>query len=513
MVKISLGGLIQARHGCVIFFPSRKKDNLIYSSLATRRKWGEQWVQLSMAPINVEVRLEGDNSVDLGNGLYCDVVAKLSTQIDNLNLLISVPKVVEQFLCATTMDKNEVLGESSFKITIYSRLQGAVLNVLQTVSYHDLISDWEYVVKVQEEVKSNIGSFIEDSGFLMLYCSVKLTPLDPRKNIGVDPKIIEKWDKWEHQLLKIQQEKEHEQKKLEDEGKKQERELKEATDKAIREIEIREFRSKKDAEREKAEIEKEQEQIKQEGRVETAKIRAEAEQFFQTRQEAEVEFEKIIEQKRLEKDEFLENARLESKEKQESLRSEKQHERALNDLKAEEELENQRHENKKKRALDEAKYKSEIRQQEIQDLEQERDLYKIKKESAEQQRDIEMLQAELIRAKGLAEAEVLEAKTKARNAGQDELRQEQIKILATMQDKLPEILKSFPTEKYGETTLIQIGGGEENTFQNKAGLEILGLAYMPIVKQIMALLESQFGNSGNNHRLDKVSVKNTTPTD
>jgi hypothetical protein len=116
------------------------------------------------------------------------------------------------------------------------------------------------------------------------------------------------------------------------------------------------------------------------------------------------------------------------------------------------------------------------------------------------------MQSEIMKVKGLVDAEYFRSENQSSKC-RDELLREQINILVTMQDKLPEILKSFPTERYGETTLIQISGGEDNTFQKKSGIEILGLAYMPIVKQVMALLESKWGNSVDNSELDKVSLE------
>jgi hypothetical protein len=273
------------------------------------------------------------------------------------------------------MDKDDILGESAFKSTIYNRFQGIILNVLQGVSYHKLIDDRKYVTEVQKSVLSNVGSFLEQSGFFMLYCDIKPTPLDP-KSIGVDPQIVEMWDMWEYNLLKNRQEKTLKQKELEEVGKRQACELKEATEKVIRESEIRELRALKEDEKEKTEIEKEQEQIKQDGRVATAKIRAAAENFFQERQEAELKFKDAVEQtesklkqgrqeKELEFKNTIAQKQLEDEISLERTRLEQKKQKALDELKVKEELDTLRQEKERERAREKAKFKSEIRQQEL----------------------------------------------------------------------------------------------------------------------------------------------------
>ena len=106
---------IQAQDGCVIFFPSRSKGKphrIISGPQKTRTRWGEEWVQLRLDLVTLEVRLEDDNAVNLGNELRSNIIAKLVTHVDDSCLDESLPKLVDRLRCSTTPRMTKVMAYS-----------------------------------------------------------------------------------------------------------------------------------------------------------------------------------------------------------------------------------------------------------------------------------------------------------------------------------------------------------------------------------------------------------------
>ena len=73
----------KANPNCVLYFPDRTKNNIISGRDYTRRRIGEEWIQFDLDPIELEIRMEGDNAMPLGDIYQAELVAKLIVRIDD----------------------------------------------------------------------------------------------------------------------------------------------------------------------------------------------------------------------------------------------------------------------------------------------------------------------------------------------------------------------------------------------------------------------------------------------
>ncbi len=129
---------------------------------ATRRRWGERWYQVRIEPVTAEIRLEGDNAIDLGRGLCCDAVAKLDAQIDTAkDLEQSIAKIVKHFICVPTNDRDLILGQAAFGEPLKNVLRSMMKNVIGIVSYREMLDNPDCIVKLQEELKKQMGEDVK----------------------------------------------------------------------------------------------------------------------------------------------------------------------------------------------------------------------------------------------------------------------------------------------------------------------------------------------------------------
>lgn len=228
--KRSRSSKISAQPGCVIYCVHRKNDNIFYGMNKFKKKFREEWVQLSLDHMHVEVHLDHDNAVNLSNSLQGAITARLIVKIDdgksnfkltdlslsklrqervsksilknleiakdqeinseemflefvkqaigsdeipiNEKLILkhanntnkledSLKKVVETFMCTTTSDEHNVLGESFFVPKIRNMLLEAVYEVVKEANYLKLIEDPNHKDKLQEALHHNMQSRLE----------------------------------------------------------------------------------------------------------------------------------------------------------------------------------------------------------------------------------------------------------------------------------------------------------------------------------------------------------------
>ncbi|MEW6618725.1 MAG: hypothetical protein AB1422_05175 [bacterium] len=435
---------IKASDGCVIYFPSRKSNKIIFGADWTRRRFREEWIQIRLSHIEDEVHFEGNNALTMGDVLQAELVAKIITRISDEDLEGSIPKIIEKFRCSTTTDLNVILGNAFFQPKISELFKESLFTVIRKASYKRLLTDTTHRDILQQELIESITPVLNASGFRLIDCSIKrFIPLNPGV-AGVEKEIVEKWIEWEKQEALLEAEKEFLKSEIEEEKRRKAAIAREKTDRDFREIELRELESKKLFEEEKSKIEIKEACNRKEKERQIAKINEEIKEIHRKYQETEIAFKNKIEEDEIDRKNKIEEEEVTFKNKMEQSK--------LN-------------------------HEADIRKKQINALSEELRQYKLKEQITE-------IATKVKRLEGLLEAELLEAKIKAQGTSQRELLEAESKIWKDILGQLSPILEKSPVEKIGPTTLIQFATNEEVS----KGLNWTSLAYWPLIKDFISII-------------------------
>jgi hypothetical protein len=497
MSKARFLASIQARDGCILYFPHRKADKVIVmAGEATRRGWGERWFQVRIEPIKAEVRLEGDNALDLGRGLSCNVVAKLEAQIDTSDELSqALSLAVKRFLCSPTNDLDSILGRATFAEPLGNELRANVLDVMAGVGYRDVLDDPSRVGKLEGDLKNRMESFLVASGFRMLSCGLRVELLKPLTT-GAEPDIARKWMDWEISKIELEKEIEHRKSKSEADAIVKQRELKEEQENRIRAIELRELDMFNDFITQKTAKETAKATTEEQGRVNISEAGRDAKQYFEDRRK---ELLLIDEEQKAKERDAAHRATLDETEKAAAIKQREQEleqERLLDELThknlmrqtgidAEDAQKNAQTAQQLAREANKAALNIAVHNRKLEQAKQKLERLRTKAEAADLEKAAALVEIEIAKARGLAAAEIAQAKGRAEHMWKKEMLDEHVKAITAIQASLPEILKSLPAARSGETTLIQIGGSGGNSDTINDGASLLGMIYFPIIKKIV----------------------------
>lgn len=428
---------IEPKPGCVIFLPFRNTKDVLFGIQTTkvRRRWGERWVQIQPERISLEVRLEGERAVNMGNVLKAEVVALLETQIDLPNRKEAVPRAVSSFGCTSTADSETVLGRHFFETEIQRLFEDAAYRMVGRASYDELLENPGMAKKHEDFLLQAVQGVLQERGFAIIRCElVRFAPLDPGEVLGADPKIVEKWIEWESRRIRHNTKRETETTLAQEEKKRIEAEQRLDTERRLKEL----ARKEKD-------LEIEHERQVQQQEVLLAEIKWEKNETIQ-KMEAEAELAGLtIRRRRSELEAELKGKEIENRVNVEKLEVEAQSSKA--------EL-----------MLTELRSQIQLRTLEL---------------------ELAGRKCEIEETEGLARARVTEAQKRADATVDRALVQE-------LFQSLPDILKSLPVERIGETNVIHVGesGGALADGVRLSGAA--GYAYWPLVRRIVGLLEQRF---------------------
>ncbi|MFG6100934.1 hypothetical protein U2F10_01695 [Leptothoe sp. EHU-05/26/07-4] len=449
--------IIKAKDGCIIFFPFRKQSKnfpkVISGPQKTRRRWGEEWVQLSTSLVTLEVRQEGDSAFNLGNDLRCDVVARIQTQIDESNLEKSLPKLVEKLRCATIKDTQSVITDKIFRDRLNSRFCAAVAQTLSQADYLKLLEEPEHHNQLNKIFKEKSIAFLTECGFSIISSEIRVRPLDPGI-LGTEQRITEKWIELEkvHASLEAQKESAIEEQKEKRKNAAALRALE--TEKALKQIEIKHKEAELENVQQLSQIEKDIENEKNAKERALAEIRRELEEYFRNRQKQDEEY-----QQKQAIQEILNQQKLQQ------IKEQKEHEFEKEQI----------------------AYENEVRQEKLKTLEQELELAKSQLELAKLETDLQKIQ-------GIAEAQIIEARLKASESLQREKAIAAIRVLEKLVETLPDITSHIPVDTSGDRTIVQIGSDVDPNSLN-GGIGILGLLMMPTIKKLLSQLSDDTSNT------------------
>ena len=442
--------MIRALPGCVIFFPLRaiSKDEtaIIYGHKSTRRRWREEWVQILIDLVDIEIRLEGDNSFHLGDDLRCEVVAKIQSQVDDSNFPESLPKVISNFLCTTTKDPNEKLSAQFFKQILQRKFRSVVEDVARKASYLDLLEKPTHHTELSSLFETRVRKTLQDCGFITISQSVRFTPVDPG-TIGRRMDIARKWMQWELDRARLRSEEEFNRTALEEDNKQKLLDRREETAKMERQFKLREKEAERDYEVAIQTIDVDMAKQHNGKQFQLAEVKKALEDFFNERQRQDIEFKHE-----------LRVSELRNQEKEKQIAEEEDRSRVRRNMEDD----------------------NEVRARRLRSLADEQAI-------AESELQIERVACEKLTLRARMESARAEGMSRAAGAIELDMARSREDIMKALFTKLPEILVSLPIEKIGETTMISISkepGGTEQSL----GLGSLGMVAVPLVRRLVDLI-------------------------
>ncbi len=481
---------IRAANGCALYFPMRKKDKLVSGFSFTTRRWGEEWIHVALEPVRIEVRLEGDNAIPMGDNLRADFVAKLIARIDDETLEQSIDRLVKRFRCSLTTDLNEILRESFFRPKIDELFLENVYQSLKKASYEKLLSQPGHSEEIDSDLRDLVVTSLRDVGFRMVECRISyFVPVKPTE-VGVAAHVARKWLEIDKEQMKLDAEKDFQKSEMAEEVKRRTALSREKTEQEDRAAKLREEDAKKEFEKEKKAIDIETAEIKKEKGIESAKIDEEAKECNRRYQEVEREY--LAEQKRKERTEEIELQRFEKTEQRKLEVDEENHALDMRQRRLREEQEKLEHNaSMRKRKLDELKEEMEFAQLR-------KDVAAINIEIEKSEKGLEL---ELSAARSKIDLDRLESKARIDNISKADAVEAESKTLRLILEKMPSILASLPVEKerIGETTLIQVSGAQDVDGATSKAAVTAGI-YAPLVRDIITLFSGGLFGGGSQQR-------------
>lgn len=462
---------IKAKDGCVIYIPPKdKKDAQIIYGATYVRRGSKEWVQIRTSDlVDIEIRLEGNNSVNLGKGLSCEVVAKLLAQIDETDLKKSLPKVVERFRCSTTTNIKSILNGKFFAEKITSNFRGILYHIVNQIVYEKLLNDANYTTELKNQLENDTKKFLGDCGFTLINCDLIAIPLDPGVSGEISLKsITDIWTQREKERLRIEEERNEIVEEAKEESEKNEIARNKERRDRVNEDDI----NKKEAERDFAqsiheiEIEMQQNLIDKDRQL--AEARKANEEFFNQRQEDKDKYKHTLEMTKIDDQEEIE---------------EREHTRKFKNIQNEIARSELQQNDERKNENEALTHKEEIQERKLAVMVKE-------KEIAENEFEINKLKVEVDKLKNLADSEIKEAQLRAENIVSLKTKEMQNKMLTQLFQTMPEIMKNIPIEKIGDSTFIHVGK-EIDLDSLKGSYGILGLALLPILKDLYSKISEK----------------------
>jgi hypothetical protein len=448
---------LKASDGCVIFFPSRdpkgKRPRIISGPEKSKRGWGEEWVQFRLDLVTLEVRLEGDTAVDLGNDLRCDVVARVLAHIDEDDLAESLTKIVVSLRCTTTTDPQSVLTGSFFRERLNSKFRATVEHIVSEADYLKLLDSPTHRGDLQTSFAIKSISFLGECGFALVSSEIRFRPLNPGI-LGSEEEISEKWIEQERAQAKLEAKKQAILDNMEDVKRKEAAERTARVEQELKAIELQKKESERDNSKRMHQIEIEMQNAQDDKERTLAEARRDLEEFFRKRQE--------------EKDAY-------------------EHERKLEEQKDREQLKTL--EADSARAAEEAdlEHKRRIQEGSLAALDKQLML-------ATRQLEIDRIKCEGLKVRGLVDAEVIESRIRAEGVLQHEETAIVARWIESLVDRLPEIVSKLPCETGTSRTIVQLGGGVQD--QALGGVTgIMALTLAPAIQQILEALSERLTQS------------------
>lgn len=443
---------LKASDGCVIFFPSRapegKNPRVISGPQKTRRRWGEEWVQVRLDLVTLEVRLEGDTAVDLGNDLRCEVVARVITQVDELDLPSALQKTVVSLRCSTTASPKDILAERFFRDRLNPKFRAAVEHVVSGANYLSLLEEPAHRGKLQESFAVEAKGFLGECGFALVASEIRFRPLNPGI-LGAEKAISEKWIEQERAQAMLEARKAAIFEEIEDKRKKASAERAARVEQELKALEISQKEAERDNARRLHQLAIEMQADEDSKKKTLAEARRTLEDYFNKRQE--------------EKDAY-------------------EHDRQVERIKNEDQIEKLKATAKREEESAELEHKHYIQEQTLSGLKQDVDI-----ESS--RLDIARLTSEQSTVRGLAEAKVTESRVKAENALRYEESAATTNTFERLIDRLPEVLSKLPLDDGSDRTIIHFGKDIQPEMLGGTG-SVIALAILPILKQVMARLSN-----------------------
>jgi len=465
---------LKASDGCVIFFPSRppegKHPRVISGAQGTRRGWREEWVQVRLDLVTLEVRLEGEAAVDLGNDLRCEVVAKVIARVDEVDLPNALQKTVDSLRCSTTTNPKAILTESFFHDRLYPKFRATVEHVISGADYLKLLEEPSHRGKLQASFADEAKVFLGECGFALVSSEIRFRPLNPGI-LGAEQAISEKWIEQERAQAVLEARKTAILEDIEDKKKKESAERAARVEQELKALEISQKEAERDYSKKLHQLAIQMQADEDEKERTLAEARRALDEYFNKRQE--------------EKDAY-------------------EHEREVERIKNEDQLEKLRTTAKREEERAELEHKRHIQEQAFVGVKQDLDI-----ESA--RLDIARLTSEQATVRGLAEARVTESRVKAENVLRYEESAVTARSLERLIDRLPEVVSKLSLDDGADRTIIHFGKDVQPEMLGGTG-SVIALTFLPILKQVMARLSNYLATPPSERRQQPGAPPEETPT-